>query len=524
MAAAADSGRVLAVTGTTYPASSQPHDAAAVAAKSASNYKGFLAGIASGVAKCTVGHPFDTIKVRLQTSPKARFSGPLDCCLQTLRKEGIRGFYKGMTPPLIGWMASDSVMLGSLTLYRKLLLNNVYANPVFRPDLSAQELDKVKLPILGHGIAGIGAGFTVSFIAAPAENIKARLQTQYAAKKSDRFYKGPVDCTARILKTHGLRGLYRGFFATCLFRSFFFCWWTSYEIFTQQLQNHTSLSAPMINFWAGGMSAQVFWLTAYPCDVVKQRIMTDPLGGKLGDGERRVADGSATYTTAAKTSLPGSTITITCGVNYALEVPYRSDERPSTVLIEVNLSPHNAVSLVKERHVETLVTRVLESLVVGEETPRALLQVSLQVMDVETDETLPGGIKEGGQGESYLPILAAAVDAAVLGCLDAGVVMRDVAAAVLVGIEAGKGGSQTKLIVSPGVRERKRCNSLHVFAFTAARRKAILVESEGRFNLQGFESAMKAAAEVVFGLEGRLHGFRSAVEQNAEAKTRWKEG
>ncbi|RMZ79968.1 hypothetical protein DV738_g3083, partial [Chaetothyriales sp. CBS 135597] len=446
MAAAADSGRVLAVSGTTYPASSDPHNAPAVTAKSGSNYKGFLAGVASGVAKCTVGHPFDTVKVRLQTSTQARFSGPLDCCLQTLRKEGIRGFYKGMTPPLIGWMASDSVMLGSLTLYRKLLLNNVYANPAFRPGLSAQELDKVKLPILGHGIAGIGAGFTVSFIAAPAENIKARLQTQYAAKKSDRFYKGPVDCTTRILKTHGLGGIYRGFFATCLFRSFFFFWWTSYEIFTQQLQKHTSLSAPAINFWAGGMSAQIFWLTAYPSDVVKQRIMTDPLGGKLGDGERQYrnwreaaravyrnnADGSATYTNTASTSLSGSTITITCGVNYALEVPYRSDERPSTVLIEVNLCPHNGVSLVKERHVESLVRRVLESLVIGEETPRALLQVSLQVMDVETDETLPGGIKEGGQGESYLPILAAAVDAAVLGCLDASVVMRDVAAAVLV--------------------------------------------------------------------------------------------
>lgn len=28
-------------------------------------------------------------------------------------------------------------------------------------------------------------------------------------------------------------------------------------------------------------------MTSYPCDVVKQRIMTDPLGGGLGDGERR---------------------------------------------------------------------------------------------------------------------------------------------------------------------------------------------------------------------------------------------
>jgi len=28
-------------------------------------------------------------------------------------------------------------------------------------------------------------------------------------------------------------------------------------------------------------------MTSYPSDVVKQRIMTDPLGGGLGDGKRR---------------------------------------------------------------------------------------------------------------------------------------------------------------------------------------------------------------------------------------------
>jgi solute carrier family 25 carnitine/acylcarnitine transporter 20/29 len=55
-------------------------------------------------------------------------------------------------------------------------------------------------------------------------------------------------------------------------------WWGSYDLFTQALQKHTSLSTPAVNFWAGGLSAQVFWITSYPSDVVKQRIMTDELG------------------------------------------------------------------------------------------------------------------------------------------------------------------------------------------------------------------------------------------------------
>lgn len=80
------------------------------------NYKGFVAGIFSGIAKLSglyldshpdlssltqlkVGHPFDTIKVRLQTSEKSQFRGPLHCLGQTVKNEGIRGLYKGATPP-----------------------------------------------------------------------------------------------------------------------------------------------------------------------------------------------------------------------------------------------------------------------------------------------------------------------------------------------------------------------------------------------------------------------------------------
>ena len=88
-------------------------------------------------------------------------------------------------------------------------------------------------------------------------------------------------------RAHGIRGIYHGLSATLLFRSFFFFWWGSYDLFTRYFSEHTKLSTPSINFCAGGLSAQVFWLTSYPSDVVKQRILTDPLGGALRDGEKR---------------------------------------------------------------------------------------------------------------------------------------------------------------------------------------------------------------------------------------------
>ena len=207
--------------------------------------------------------------------------------MQTLRKEGVKSLYKGATPPLVGWMAMDSIMLGSLTLYRRLLQEHIFADPTVPPLVDIDTMSKGKLPSFGHGIAGIMAGSTVSFIAAPVEHVKARLQIQYQAKKSDRLYSGPINCTRKLFHAHGVRGVYHGLWATMIFRSFFFFWWGSYDILSRWFGKNTNLSTPSINFWAGGLSAQVFWLTSYPSDVVKQRIMTDPLGGRLNDGQQR---------------------------------------------------------------------------------------------------------------------------------------------------------------------------------------------------------------------------------------------
>ncbi|MCJ1376263.1 hypothetical protein MMC20_007505 [Loxospora ochrophaea] len=178
-------------------------------------------------------------------------------------------------------------MLGSLTFYRRFYHENIFPTRTLK-HVSASSADvNAKLPTLGHALAGISAGWTVSLIAAPVEHIKARLQTQYSAHKASRLYSGPIDCSRRIFRSHGIRGLYHGLLATSLFRSFFFFWWGSYDILTRSLTAHTTLSQPAVSFWSGGLSAQAFWITSYPSDVVKQRIMTDPLGGTLGDGERK---------------------------------------------------------------------------------------------------------------------------------------------------------------------------------------------------------------------------------------------
>lgn len=60
--------------------------------------KNSVSGTISGIAGCLVGHPFDTLKVRLQTQPVNNpvYNGLTDCFIKTMKWEGIGGLYKGV--------------------------------------------------------------------------------------------------------------------------------------------------------------------------------------------------------------------------------------------------------------------------------------------------------------------------------------------------------------------------------------------------------------------------------------------
>ncbi len=62
--------------------------------ESGASIKGFVGGTVSGLTKLLVGHPFDTIKVRMQCSPFGTYTGPLDCFLQLARRESLLGLYR----------------------------------------------------------------------------------------------------------------------------------------------------------------------------------------------------------------------------------------------------------------------------------------------------------------------------------------------------------------------------------------------------------------------------------------------
>lgn len=81
--------------------------------------RSLAAGATGGVCAVVVGHPFDLVKVRLQTAEKGIYSGAMDVVRKTVAREGLRrvsipgglsgwvvdrfqGLYAGVSAPLVG--------------------------------------------------------------------------------------------------------------------------------------------------------------------------------------------------------------------------------------------------------------------------------------------------------------------------------------------------------------------------------------------------------------------------------------
>lgn len=126
--------------------------------------KDLTAGTVGGTAQLVVGHPFDTIKVKLQSQPAPvpgqppKYAGAMDAVRQTLTAEGPRGLYKGMGAPL-ATVALFNAVLFSVRGQMEALLRSQPGAP---------------LTVQQQIICGAGAGLAVSFLACPAELIKCR--------------------------------------------------------------------------------------------------------------------------------------------------------------------------------------------------------------------------------------------------------------------------------------------------------------------------------------------------------------
>ncbi|XP_067684162.1 mitochondrial carnitine/acylcarnitine carrier protein-like [Haliotis asinina] len=233
--------------------------------------KNFIAGGVGGVCCVATGHPLDTIKVRLQTMPKPEpgqsplYKGTFDCALKTIRQEGVLGLYKGMAAPITGVAPIFAICFYGYGIGKTL----------------QQKTPGEQLSHIQTFNAGMIAGVMTTVIMAPGERIKCLLQIQQAAG-GEAKYKGPIDCMRQLYKESGIRGVYRGTFATlCRDVPATGMYFMSYEwlkrVLTPEGKTTSDLGAARL-LLAGGMAGIANWMVAMPQDVLKSRFQTAPHG------------------------------------------------------------------------------------------------------------------------------------------------------------------------------------------------------------------------------------------------------
>ncbi|XP_075949153.1 solute carrier family 25 member 45 [Anarhichas minor] len=223
----------------------------------------FVAGSISGALGLAVGHPLDTVKVRLQA--QSVYTGILHCMSKTYSNEGLHGFFKGMAFPVLTTGITNAVVFGSYSNALDYLTQSQHSDQG-KPASAAQVF-----------AAGCFSGLMQVCVYAPIDLVKVRLQGQTTVQR----YRGPVHCVAVILNEEGPKGLFRGGLAIAL-RDIpcYGLYFLPYEVTRKALTKSGKEPGTFAIMMAGGMAGVVTWAFATPMDVVKARLQMSGAGGR----------------------------------------------------------------------------------------------------------------------------------------------------------------------------------------------------------------------------------------------------
>lgn len=230
----------------------------------------FIAGGLAGTVSSTLVQPLEVVKTQLQSSLQVRLlkslnkrADPISICKEIWKRDGFRGFYKGLKPMVIGIIPSRAIYFWS---YGK-------AKSVFNETFGAS-LDS-PLTHLGSAFA---AGITSNTITNPLWLVKTRYQILADVNVGQRVYASYADVIKSIYQKEGLRGFYKG-----LTGSYIGCFeggiqWMLYEKLKQKIvehkKNNESNKSPTAFEYS--IAASIAKMTAivmtYPHEVVRTRM------------------------------------------------------------------------------------------------------------------------------------------------------------------------------------------------------------------------------------------------------------
>ena len=181
-----------------------------------------FSGMVGGFTGVLLSHPFDTLRVRIQSLQK-KPKIP-DFIRQIIKTEGFWVLYRGLIPPLLG-MGLEKATVFTAYNWAKSKTNSYF-------------------------LSGYFAGLTSSLVITPIEKVKIHLQTTKV---------GIFNAIALTIKN---RSLYQGFSPTFFRESVGFGIYFSFYHFY-------GATTPFHFFLGGALSGSLAWCFIYPIDTVK---------------------------------------------------------------------------------------------------------------------------------------------------------------------------------------------------------------------------------------------------------------
>lgn len=268
-------------------ASAQPQSQSVAALKDITY--GSIAGIVGKI----VEFPFDTVKVRLQSQPDhlpLRYNGPLDCFQQSLRQDGVRGLYRGVSAPLFGAAAETACLFYTYRVAKDVLK---------KTGLVSEGKNGEDLPLGALVTAGAMSGGLTSVILTPIELVKCRMQVPLHSPLDPSLSPrtglssapmGPFSVIADVYRREGLTGFWRGQLGTFLRETGgTAAWFGAYEasslFFKKRLQSQTAASTAVSDIAipihqqmaSGALAGMSYNFIFYPADTIKSKIQTGEL-------------------------------------------------------------------------------------------------------------------------------------------------------------------------------------------------------------------------------------------------------
>lgn len=209
----------------------------------------FLAGFAYGATTVFVGQPLETLKTLTQVSTSTS-PNMLTTAKDLYAASGIRGFYRGGSPLLLGGGLMRSAQFG---FYNSVLplMDQKFGK---RDPKTDYWLGCVNPHVVAAGWAGgIGRGL----VEGPFEMVKVRRQVVSDWKFAD---------------------VSKGFGVTVFRNSFLFSSFVIYmDVLKQQLARYDTTLSP---FFLAGICSNMAWLTVWPFDVIKTKRQSGKFEGR----------------------------------------------------------------------------------------------------------------------------------------------------------------------------------------------------------------------------------------------------